>query len=270
MRNADPRAYGTGGVWPLQHVGFKDKGWRIATRNAMLAYRINGRLQGAGDVGTWLEEKDTRGDVVGGNLWEQVPTKRDTPAWSWAWPAMLAAGPAKPAPAPGPAPVPTPGGVKLKIGADGEEPVFSAPAAQPPGRVVPPHTQRITTRSSGLKALALGAGGAPDLRFAPKDVIVPFIVGAAGKDPRNVPPPPQGDPNTLFLGIGAQVVPVGGSGFAQFIGVRTNYGGSAFPSFSGVRTNYSNSAFANFQGVRNNFTGGGNTGPQMQWRFNAP
>lgn len=237
MRNADPRAYGTGGVWPLQHVGFKDKGWRIATRNAMLAYRINGRLQGAGDVGTWLEEKDTRGDVVGGNLWDQETGKRDLPGWAFAWPAVIVVhGGSQPNQGD---PVPT-FDVRKAIATGGGN---GQPIEEPP----PPNPVRRVQKATLMRALPIAAGNKPDVRFVPKNIIIPHIEGRAGKDPNAppapAPPPGQGQPGVLFLGIGASATAQGfggsgvgtGSGFARFVGVRTNF--SSGSANAGARFN---------------------------------
>lgn len=238
MRNADPRAYGTGGIWPLQHVGYKDKGWEIRTRSAMLAYRINGRLVGVGDVGTWLEEKGSRGDVVGGNLWDEVLGQRDNAAWAFAWPSVLIVaggeeiheGEMVPTPPVLERPPVATGGT-----ANPAQPVeFRQPAPRPPRRI-----------RGVLKALPIGANVRPDGRFVPKHVIIPHIDGAAGKDPNAPvpPPPPGGGGDTLFLGIGASATAQGfggpgvgpGSGFAQFIGVRTNF--SSGSANAGARFN---------------------------------
>lgn len=206
MRNADPRAYGTGGIWPLQHAGYKDRGWLIHTRSAMLAYRIKDRLTNPGDVGEWVYEEDSVGDVVGGNLWPVVTGKRPIPGWAFAWPAVIEAS---------------------ASGGGGEAPLRPMVASGVGGGDVPAGQTRAAGGTINMRVLPIGTGGGADGRYQPKQFIIPLVEGKPGKDPARVKPKAgERRPGVLNLGIGAQVVPVsGGKIGVNYSGVRTNFGG---------------------------------------------
>lgn len=239
MRNADPRAYGTGGIWPLQHHGYKADGWKLSTRNGMVAYRIKGQLRGTGDLGHWLEEERTRGDVTQANMWQEQEGQRDCPGWSWLWPATIILQAAASGPQPS---VPT--GIGQSVATGG-------------GPTPQPQPQRPSRRggNAAMSMLPVASGVKPDARFEPKQALIPLMEGSPDKDPNSPPPPapPPGQQNTLFLGIGASAT---GQGFGG-PGVGFGFG---FASFSGVRTNFSSGtsqAGASFSGVRTNFSQGG-------------
>lgn len=73
------------GILPLQDFGFHGKDPH--ERGALLAVRLDGRLDGAGELGHWVEDVDSRGDVGGGLFWS--PASRATGAWQFAWPAKI-------------------------------------------------------------------------------------------------------------------------------------------------------------------------------------
>lgn len=180
MRIFDSRQLG-GGIFPLQHSGYARKGWELGTRASILCYRIRDRLTGPEDVGTWLHEDGSVGDLIGGLEWKAASRdSRVMSAWSFVFPSMLMLGSSSKA-------TPT-------QGAGGGPPVKKAGDA---------------------RAIPIGEGGLPDSRFAPKAVNIPFVVGKADDDPRaaaKAPPPGQPNQNVLFLGIGAQVWPLSGGG----------------------------------------------------------
>ena len=229
MRNADPRAYGTGGIWPLQHSGYKDRGWLIHTRSAMLAYRVKDRLMDVGDVGQWVYEEDSVGDVVGGNLW---PTSgkpgfggpsRETGAWAFAWPVTIQA--------------------SVGGGGGGAPPLRPSVATGAGGGDVPAGQTRAGRggKRISMTALPIGTGGGTDRRFEPKKFICPLVEGKPGDDPSKVKPKAgEQRPGVLYLGIGAQVVPIsGGKIGVNYSGVRTNFtGGKPGASFNPPRDPY--------------------------------
>jgi hypothetical protein len=80
------------GILPLQE---KDYDKRIGVgmldqRCGLMAMRIIGRQQELGQLGHWIQEKDSVGDVIGSSLWRaEKSSGRPVPAWRLgAWPAM--------------------------------------------------------------------------------------------------------------------------------------------------------------------------------------
>lgn len=91
MRCGDSRSR-AGVFYPLQHEHFdapqsgSPGPWELHTRSCLVAYRITGRLQGAGEVGHWVYDPDSVGDILGGQLWEAET--RDIPLWRFATPVV--------------------------------------------------------------------------------------------------------------------------------------------------------------------------------------
>ncbi len=202
------------GIWPLQHQAYDQQGWSLAMRASMHCVRITGREDTDDGMGHYKYDTDSQGDLLGGNCWLANYSERPMSAWSWVWPSMLIGG----------------GGnsrnkrstVTAETTANGGSP------------------QGISTTFVGdYQAIPIGKDAAPDVkRFKPKMVRIPAVFGGAGKDP-NAPAADKGgggDPGTLQLGIGGQVVPLS-SGFATFQGVQTDFTGASFPQFQGVRNN---------------------------------
>ena len=218
------------GILPLQHQSYDAGGWDLAMRASIHCVRVTGREDTAEGMGHYSYDPDSQGDLIGGNCWNANYNERPMSAWSWVWPAFLLGG-----------------GEKSRSTQTAET---TANTGNPQG---------LNTSFVGdYQALPIGKGAAPDVkRFKPKSVKIPAIFGAAGKDP-NGPnaqvKPGGGDPGTLQLGIGAQVIPVSGGSFPTFSGVQTTFTGASFPSFSGVRNNFGGgSPGASFSGVRKKF-----------------
>lgn len=75
-------------------------------RPMVRAIRVLDRLTGEDDVGTWVGDETTEGDVIGSFLWENIPgnntsRSRPMPAWRFSWPVVAIEGKAPPAPSPG-------------------------------------------------------------------------------------------------------------------------------------------------------------------------
>ncbi len=87
MRLADARVFG---IFPLQHEKFATKGWDIQLRASILGVRIVDRLTGPGQVGHWVIDKDSAGDIHGGQLWKKA--SREIPMWRFATPVVVGAG----------------------------------------------------------------------------------------------------------------------------------------------------------------------------------
>lgn len=180
------------------------------------------RITGRDEMGSWQYDQDSPGDLVGGNLWLTDQNTRRIPAWAFAWPTVISASGSSSGTATG-------GGGKR-------------------------------SPSASNAVFPIGGGGGADGRFQPKQPLMPFRDGKAGKDPLGAAKAAAaaaaaaaqgGGGNILRLGIGAQVVPFSGGGFPQFSGVRQNFTGFGFAQFEGVRTNYGGSSFPGFSGVKN-------------------
>lgn len=223
----------TVGILPLQHENYESQNFSIQYRASKHCVRITGRQDTGQGIGQWTYDKDSQGDLIGGNCWLANYQGRPMSAWSWAWPAMLSAG----------------GGGRSSRSTQTAE--TTANTGRPQG---------VSTSFVGdYQAVPIGKGGAPDVkRFIPKNVVVPAGFGAAGNDPNGPnenPPAGPVDPNSLILGIGGQVISVTGGSFPTFDGVRTDFSGASFPEFQGVRTNFSGGKpGANFSGVKDNFS----------------
>lgn len=92
-----------GKVFPLQHhkrpTPTEEK-WPLDTRACSMAIRVKDRhvaseeavanSQVNGEMGDWVEEPGTGGDILGGFLWEQDPDSkyRKIPAWSFLFPVV--------------------------------------------------------------------------------------------------------------------------------------------------------------------------------------
>lgn len=221
------------GILPLQHQAYDAGGWDLAMRASIHCVRVTGREDTGDGMGHYSYDPDSQGDLIGGNCWQANYSERPMSAWSWVWPAMLAGG----------------NGKKDRSTQTAE---ITANTGRPQG---------LNSSFVGdYQAIPIGAGGAPDAkRFKPKQVRIPVVFGAAGKDPVGPaaqPKPGGGDPGLLEVGIGGQVVPIGGSAFPTFGGVQTDFSGASFPQFQGVRTNFTGGRpGATFSGVRQNFNG---------------
>lgn len=79
MRLADSRVIG---VFPLQHQKYKDKGWDLQLRSSIFGVRVKDRFQGPSDVGHWEIDKDSVGDIHGGQLFKK--DSREIPMWRYA------------------------------------------------------------------------------------------------------------------------------------------------------------------------------------------
>ena len=84
MKIGDPRAKGGSGVWPLQG---HNRRWDIDKRPAMLAYRLVDRQDSTDQLGHFVYEEGTAGDVNGGFFWP--PATRSIGGWFFAAPAIL-------------------------------------------------------------------------------------------------------------------------------------------------------------------------------------
>lgn len=222
MKTGDSRSKG-GFVFPFQAHNQK---WDVDKRPALIGKRVVDRLDRDNELGHYVDEAGSYGDLMGAFIAYAAGQARSCPSWNFALPAVLKGG-----------------------GRRGET------VAAPAGAIfngVPNLIQGSDPSSGGgggsAQAVPIGASpDQPDGRMAP--IAAAFRVLEA-----DVPPVPRpagapggggGNPGVLQLGIGAQVVPVSGG---------------AFPSFGGVRINFSNGspqAGAVFQGVRRNFTRGG-------------
>lgn len=204
------------GILPLQHQAYDQGGWDLAMRASIHCVRVTGREDTGDGMGHYSYDPDSQGDLVGGNCWNANYNERPMSAWSWVWPAML-------------------------IGGAGGGSRSTQTAETTANTGVP---QGINTSFVGdYQAIPIGKDAAPDIkRFKPKNVRIPAIFGAAGQDPNGpnaqAAARPGGDPGTLLVGIGGQVVPVTGGSFPTFSGVQTTFTGASFPSFSGVRTDF--------------------------------
>lgn len=87
MRIFDSRQLG-GGVFPLQHESYGAKGWISSTKASILCYRILDRLTGPDDVGHWVYEAESVGDLHGGQLLKRVVTSRELSMWRFATPVI--------------------------------------------------------------------------------------------------------------------------------------------------------------------------------------
>lgn len=86
MKNLDSRGM-AGGFYPLQHSEYTKAGYDLDFRSCLIGYRILNRLTGPGDLGHWIFEEGTVGDIIGGQLWKiESKDKRPIPAWRFAWP----------------------------------------------------------------------------------------------------------------------------------------------------------------------------------------
>jgi hypothetical protein len=220
------------GILPLQHQAYDTGGWDLAMRASIHCVRVTGREDTGDGMGHYKYDTDSQGDLIGGNCWQANYSERPMSAWSWVWPAMLIGG----------------GGNSRN-----ERSTVTAETTANTGT-----PQGISTSFVGdYQAIPIGKDAAPDIkRFKPKSVRIPLVFGAAKGD-ANAPAaqkPPPGSAGLLELGIGAQVVPFGGSSFPTFSGVQTNFSGASFPQFQGVRTNFTGGRpGAQFSGVKQKF-----------------
>lgn len=105
--NADSRGMAGAGLLPLQDHGYREKGQELDDRSCLAAYRIAGR----DDLGKWLYDDDSAGDLIGGSLWPVNGSStegRPIPAWSFAMPVMVPLAGAAGMSASGGSTVPTP------------------------------------------------------------------------------------------------------------------------------------------------------------------
>jgi len=94
MKVGDSRVRGGPGILPLQHEGFEADKWPLWNRASVLGIRITGRADNQGgrgpdgsqDLGHWIEDPETRGDVMGGSFWQR--TSRPIGGWRFSWPSV--------------------------------------------------------------------------------------------------------------------------------------------------------------------------------------
>ena len=89
MRLADSRNFG---IFPLQHKKFKSKNWDLQLRASIFGVRITDRYMNTGDIGHWEFDKNSLGDIHGGQLWNK--DSRDIPMWRFATPVKIGGKPA--------------------------------------------------------------------------------------------------------------------------------------------------------------------------------
>lgn len=84
------------GFLPLQHEFFQNQNWTLDQRVSILALRITSRRlpsEGAGNLGHYVFEDKSVGDLHGGLLWylpEDGSSDRPIPGWRFIWPAISA------------------------------------------------------------------------------------------------------------------------------------------------------------------------------------
>lgn len=219
MKTGDSRAKG-GVVYPFQAHNPK---WDEDKRPALIGKRVIARLDSDNGLGHYVDEEGSYGDLMGGFI-AYTNGGRTCPSWNFALPVVLKGNKSRSRET-----VAAPAGADFGVGN-----LFRG--SDPGGG-----------GGGGRDAQALPIGGSPDQpdgRMAP--IGVGFRVLRAQVDAVPVPGNPGQNGQSagiLFLGIGAQVVPVRGGSFPSFGGVRTNFSSgspNAGASFSGVRRNFSN------------------------------
>jgi hypothetical protein len=224
VKTGDSRSKG-GFVFPFQAHNPK---WDVDKRPALIGKRVVDRLDHDNELGHFVDQEGTYGDLMGAFIAYANGQARSCPSWNFALPVILKGG-KKGSTQAAPAGANFGGVANLIHGSDpgggggggsAQAVPIGASPDQPDGRMSP----------IGVAFRVLEAEFAP----VPKPAGAPGGAGGGG------------NPGVLQLGIGAQVVPVSGG---------------AFPSFGGVRVNFSNGgpqAGAVFQGVRQNFSRGKN------------
>lgn len=86
MRCGDPRGKGGGGLWPLQG---HNRRWDLDKRPAQLAWRLIDRLDAQDQLGHYVYEEGSVGDVNGGQLWKKKDDDREIPMWRFATPVVV-------------------------------------------------------------------------------------------------------------------------------------------------------------------------------------
>lgn len=79
------------GILPLQDHGYLGKNLELDERGGLVAVRLVDRLDGDDDVGHWIYDEESAGDVTGFLLWKQAEG-RNVPGWAAAWSSMIAGG----------------------------------------------------------------------------------------------------------------------------------------------------------------------------------
>jgi len=87
----DSRIKGGPGFLPLQAWRSTPPGdpWDIDKRPALIGMRMTGRLDKDDQLGHWVYDEATVGDVIGGQWWEQETDGRPIPMWRFATPVVL-------------------------------------------------------------------------------------------------------------------------------------------------------------------------------------
>ena len=83
MRVGDSNIFGP---LALQHEDYDKRGFSLERRASMFAFRAKDRLTTGGQVGHWLGDKESVGDIHGGQLFKT--DTRDTPMWRFATPVV--------------------------------------------------------------------------------------------------------------------------------------------------------------------------------------
>ena len=90
MRLAD---FHVSGYAPLQHGGYIAKGFALQLRASQRAVRVLDRLTGPGQLGHWVIDPDSVGDIHGGQLLTRLSVDaRDIHMWRYATPAIVIKG----------------------------------------------------------------------------------------------------------------------------------------------------------------------------------
>lgn len=90
MRIADSRV---AGFLPLQHSGYIGKSFNLQLRALVGGVRVTDRRTLAGDdVGHWVVDENSFGDIHGGQLWKKAGSARPIPMWRFATPVIVEKG----------------------------------------------------------------------------------------------------------------------------------------------------------------------------------
>lgn len=75
------------GYFALQHQKYDEKKFALDMRAHLRAARVTDRLVGVGEVGTWVADPDSPGDIHGGQLWKKA--SREISMWRFATPVVI-------------------------------------------------------------------------------------------------------------------------------------------------------------------------------------
>lgn len=80
------------GPLALQHEGYDKAGFDLDYRACLYGARIKDQLDKPGDIGHWLGDQNSIGDINGWQLWTNDRAKRPVPMWRAATPVVVASG----------------------------------------------------------------------------------------------------------------------------------------------------------------------------------